>query len=82
MQIHMYTCICIYTQQQTYIQYTQITCITHKPHMCVCIYTHRDINKLKTDRSDCGVQEPWDIDQDTKPTNTQYRRYGDLKLKI
>lgn len=74
MQIHMYTCICIYTQQ-TYIQYTQTACITHKPHMCVYMYTHTDINKLKTDKSDCGVQEPWDIDQDTKPTNAQYRRY-------
>lgn len=48
---------------------------THKPHVCVHLHTHTDINKLKTDKSDCGVQEPCDIDQDTKPTNAQYRRY-------
>lgn len=51
------------------MHYTQTT------HVCVYIYTHRDINKLKTAKFDCGVQEPWDMDQDTKPTNAQYRRY-------
>lgn len=75
MQIHMYTCICIYTQQQTYIQYTNHMHYTQTTHVCVYIYTHRDINKLKTAKFDCGVQEPWDMDQDTKPTNAQYRRY-------
>ena len=43
--------------------------------MYVHVHTHTDSNKLKTDKSDyCGVQEPWDMDQDTKSTNAQYRR--------